>query len=158
MPVERVDRLSERDDVRQDREKVKAVDLAFQQIEKQFGKGSIMRLGQKGAIQQIEAIPTGAISIDYALGIGGVPRGRVIEIFGPESSGKTTLALQVIAEAQKRGGMKEMGFKDLTLAQIVRMRDHGITPGFINHARSRGYQTTDPDEIIRLKNVGLWRD
>jgi hypothetical protein len=54
--------------------------------------------------------------------------------------------------------MKEMGFKDLTLAQIVRMRDHGITPGFINHARSRGYQTTDPDEIIRLKNVGLWRD
>src|SRR5262249_42982228 len=108
MPVERiVDRLadrSERDD-RLDREKVKAVDLAFQQIEKQFGKGSIMRLGQKGAIQQIEAIPTGAISIDYALGIGGVPRGRVIEIFGPESSGKTTLALQVIAEAQKRGGM-----------------------------------------------------
>src|SRR3954454_7230151 len=105
MAVERiVERLSDRDD-RQDREKAKAVALAFQQIEKQFGKGSIMRLGQKGAIQQIEAIPTGAISIDYALGIGGVPRGRVIEIFGPESSGKTTLALQVIAEAQKRGGM-----------------------------------------------------
>src|ERR1044072_4137717 len=103
MPVERND-LPERDD-RQDREKQKAVDLAFQQIEKQFGKGSIMRLGQKGAIQIIEAIPTGAISIDYALGIGGVPRGRVIEIFGPESSGKTTLALQVIAEAQKLGGM-----------------------------------------------------
>src|SRR3954447_14798915 len=108
MPVERVERLADRtdrDDIRQDREKAKAVDLAFQQIEKQFGKGSIMRLGQKGAIQQIEAIPTGAISIDYALGIGGVPRGRVIEIFGPESSGKTTLALQIIAEAQKRGGM-----------------------------------------------------
>ena len=111
MPVERVDRMTERLDrdavldARQDREKAKAVDLAFQQIEKQFGKGSIMRLGQKGAIQQIEAIPTGAISIDYALGIGGVPRGRVIEIFGPESSGKTTLALQVIAEAQKVGGM-----------------------------------------------------
>jgi recombination protein RecA len=108
MPVERLERLADRtdrDDVRPDREKAKAVDLAFQQIEKQFGKGSIMRLGQKGAIQQIEAIPTGAISIDYALGIGGVPRGRVIEIFGPESSGKTTLALQVIAEAQKRGGM-----------------------------------------------------
>jgi len=94
----------ERDD-RQDREKLKAVDLAFSQIEKQFGKGSIMRLGQKGAIQPIEAIPTGAISIDYALGVGGVPRGRVIEIFGPESSGKTTLALQVIAEAQKLGGL-----------------------------------------------------
>jgi recombination protein RecA len=94
----------ERDD-RQDRERLKAVDLAVGQIEKQFGKGSIMRLGQKGAIQPIDAISTGAISIDYALGVGGVPRGRVIEIFGPESSGKTTLALQVIAEAQKLGGM-----------------------------------------------------
>jgi recombination protein RecA len=94
----------ERDD-RQDRERLKAVDLAVGQIEKQFGKGSIMRLGQKGAIQPIDAISTGAISIDYALGIGGVPRGRVVEIFGPESSGKTTLALQVIAEAQKLGGM-----------------------------------------------------
>ncbi|HEX3703946.1 MAG TPA: recombinase RecA [Vicinamibacterales bacterium] len=96
-PVER--------DERQDRERMKAVDLAVGQIEKQFGKGSIMRLGQKGAIQPIDAIPTGAISIDFALGVGGVPRGRVIEIFGPESSGKTTLALQVIAEAQKLGGM-----------------------------------------------------
>src|SRR4051812_20527620 len=92
-------------DERQDKEKLKAVDLAFSQIEKQFGKGSIMRLGQKGAIQPIDAIPTGAISIDYALGVGGVPRGRVIEVFGPESSGKTTLALQIIAEAQKLGGM-----------------------------------------------------
>jgi recombination protein RecA len=92
-------------DERQEKEKLKAVELAFSQIEKQFGKGSIMRLGQKGAIQPIDSIPTGAISIDYALGVGGVPRGRVIEIFGPESSGKTTLALQVIAEAQKLGGM-----------------------------------------------------
>jgi recombination protein RecA len=91
-------------DERQDKEKLKAVDLAFSQIEKQFGKGSIMRLGQKGAIQPIDSIPTGAISIDYALGVGGVPRGRVIEIFGPESSGKTTLSLQIIAEAQKLGG------------------------------------------------------
>ena len=96
--------LVERDD-RMDRERMKAVDLAVGQIEKQFGKGSIMRLGQKGAIQPIDAISTGAISIDYALGIGGMPRGRVIEIFGPESSGKTTLALQVIAEAQRSGGM-----------------------------------------------------
>ena len=95
----------ERIDDRQDREKAKAIELAVGQIEKQFGKGAIMRLGQKGAIQPIDAIPTGAISIDYALGIGGVPRGRVVEIFGPESSGKTTLALQVIAEAQKLGGM-----------------------------------------------------
>ncbi len=96
--------LVERDD-RMDRERMKAVDLAVGQIEKQFGKGSIMRLGQKGAIQPIDAISTGAISIDYALGIGGMPRGRVVEIFGPESSGKTTLALQVIAEAQRNGGM-----------------------------------------------------
>src|SRR5947207_1822305 len=104
--VERIDRpASPGNDDRQDREKVKAVELAVGQIEKQFGKGSIMRLGQKGAIQPIDAIPTGSISIDYALGVGGVPRGRVIEIFGPESSGKTTLALQVIAEAQKFGGM-----------------------------------------------------
>jgi recombination protein RecA len=88
-----------------DRERLKAVDLAVGQIEKQFGKGSIMRLGQKGAIQPIDVIPTGAISIDYALGIGGMPRGRVVEIYGPESSGKTTLALQVIAEAQKLHGM-----------------------------------------------------
>ena len=92
-------------DDRQDRERMKAVELAVGQIEKQFGKGSIMRLGQKGAIQPIDTISTGSISIDFALGVGGVPRGRVIEIFGPESSGKTTLALQVIAEAQKLGGM-----------------------------------------------------
>jgi recombination protein RecA len=102
MSVERVDKMDKDD--RQDRERLKAVELAVGQIEKQFGKGSIMRLGQKGAIQPIEAIPTGSISIDFALGVGGVPRGRVIEIFGPESSGKTTLALQVIAEAQKLGG------------------------------------------------------
>src|SRR5437867_8055253 len=92
-------------DERTDRERARAVDLAVGQIEKQFGKGSIMRLGQKGAIQPIEAIPTGSISIDHALGVGGMPRGRVVEIFGPESSGKTTLALQVIAEAQKIGGV-----------------------------------------------------
>src|SRR5260221_1130915 len=94
----------ERDD-KQDRERLKAVDLAVGQIEKRFGKGSILRLGQNGAIQPIDTIPTGAISIDFALGVGGVPRGRVVEIFGPESSGKTTLALQIIAEAQKLGGM-----------------------------------------------------
>src|SRR4026209_2237795 len=87
------------------KERNKALDIAVVQIEKQFGKGSIMRLGQRGAIAPMDFISTGSISIDYALGIGGVPRGRVGEIFGPESSGKTTLALQVIAEAQKAGGM-----------------------------------------------------
>jgi len=87
------------------KERTKALDIAVGQIEKQFGKGSIMRLGQRNAITPIESISSGAISIDYALGIGGFPRGRVIEIYGPESSGKTTLALHVIAEAQKTGGM-----------------------------------------------------
>ena len=88
-----------------DRERLKAIEMAVGQIEKQFGKGSIMRLGQKDAVAAIPAISTGAVSLDYALGIGGVPRGRVVEIFGPESSGKTTLSLQIIAEAQKLGGM-----------------------------------------------------
>src|SRR6201990_1131533 len=83
----------------------RAIDLALSQIEKQFGKGSIMRLGSKEAIVPISVISTGSISFDAALGVGGVPRGRVIEIFGPESSGKTTITLQIIAEAQKLGGM-----------------------------------------------------
>jgi recombination protein RecA len=86
-------------------EKTRAIDLALSQIEKQFGKGSIMRLGNKEAIVPISVISTGSISFDAALGVGGFPRGRVVEIFGPESSGKTTVALQVVAEAQKAGGM-----------------------------------------------------
>jgi recombination protein RecA len=90
---------------RNDRERLKAIEAAVGQIEKQFGKGSIMRLGGKDAVNVVPAISTGAVSLDFALGIGGVPRGRVIEIFGPESSGKTTLTLQIIAEAQKLGGM-----------------------------------------------------
>jgi recombination protein RecA len=85
-------------------ERLKALEVAVSQIEKQFGKGSIMRLGQQSSVPA-EVISTGALSIDFALGIGGVPRGRVTEVFGPESSGKTTLALQVIAEAQKTGGL-----------------------------------------------------
>jgi recombination protein RecA len=87
------------------KERNKALDIAVGQIEKQFGKGSIMRLGQQGPIAPIDVISTGSISIDYALGVGGIPRGRVVEIYGPESSGKTTLALQVIAQAQRSGGM-----------------------------------------------------
>ena len=88
----------------EEKERTKALDNALTQIEKDFGKGSIMRLGQRGSLT-IDAIPTGAISLDAALGIGGMPRGRVVEIFGPESSGKTTLALEVIAQAQKSGGL-----------------------------------------------------
>jgi recombination protein RecA len=101
-PAERIER---RDDDRTDKERGKAVEMAVGQIEKQFGKGSIMRLGGKDGIAPIPAISTGSISVDWALGVGGLPRGRVIEIFGPESSGKTTLALQTIAQAQKLGGV-----------------------------------------------------
>ncbi len=90
---------------RHDRERLKAIELAVGQIEKQFGKGAIMRMGQKDTIAIMPSISTGSVSLDFALGIGGVPRGRVVEIFGPESSGKTTLTLQIIAEAQKLGGM-----------------------------------------------------
>ena len=86
-------------------EKSRSLELTLSQIEKQFGKGSIMRLGSKDALVPVAVISTGALSIDAALGVGGLPRGRVVEIFGPESSGKTTLALQVVAEAQKTGGM-----------------------------------------------------
>jgi recombination protein RecA len=83
----------------------RALDMAVSQIEKQFGKGSIMRLGEEGAlVKDVPVIPTGSLSLDLALGIGGIPRGRVIEIYGPESSGKTTLALHVVAEAQRMGG------------------------------------------------------
>ena len=88
-----------------EKERSRTLALTLGQIEKQFGKGSILRLGAKEAIVPVSAIPTGSISVDYALGVGGLPRGRICEIFGPESSGKTTIALQVIAEAQKMGGM-----------------------------------------------------
>ena len=86
-------------------EKAKALAAALAQIEKQFGKGSIMRLGEGEAIRDIEVVSTGSLGLDIALGVGGLPRGRVVEIYGPESSGKTTLTLQVIAEMQKQGGV-----------------------------------------------------
>jgi recombination protein RecA len=100
-------------------DRTRAIDLAFAQIEKQFGKGSIMRLGSKEAIVPISVISTGAISFDAALGVGGFPRGRVVEIFGPESSGKTTIALQVVAQAQAQGGMA--AFVDA---------EHALDPGY----------------------------
>ncbi|RZV37552.1 MAG: recombinase RecA [Candidatus Acidulodesulfobacterium acidiphilum] len=86
-------------------QKMKALDLAMAQIEKQFGAGAVMVLGGKPPAENIQSIPTGSLSLDIALGIGGIPKGRVIEIFGPESSGKTTLTLQIVAQAQKRGGI-----------------------------------------------------
>ena len=93
-----------------DDDKKKALDAALAQIEKQYGKGSVMKLGDSSANMNIEVIPTGSLSLDIALGLGGVPRGRIIEVFGPESSGKTTVALHIVAEIQKRGGIA--GFID----------------------------------------------
>jgi len=110
-------------------EREKAIELAVSQIEKQFGKGSIMRLGNDQPLPDVPAIPTGALSLDVALGVGGVPRGRVIEIFGPESSGKTTLALHIIAEAQKLGGIA--AFIDT---------EHALDIGY---ARKLGVRTDD---------------
>ncbi len=91
-------------------EKLKALDAALAQIEKQYGKGSVMKLGDKGSSMDVETVPTGALSLDLALGLGGIPKGRIIEIYGPESSGKTTVTLHMVAEVQKRGGIA--GFID----------------------------------------------
>src|SRR5207249_6298394 len=107
----------------------RAIDLALSQIEKQFGKGAIMRLGEAALAGDIPALPTGSLGLDIALGIGGIPRGRVIEIYGPESSGKTTLALQLVAEGQKRGGI--CAFIDA---------EHALDVGY---ARKLGVKTED---------------
>jgi recombination protein RecA len=104
-----------------DPEKKKNLEITLQQIDKQYGKGSIMRMGDNGPIQKIDVISTGALSLDVALGVGGVPRGRVVEIYGPESSGKTTLALTIIAEAQKTGGK----------AAIIDA-EHALDPAYAN--------------------------
>ena len=85
-------------------EREKALEIALSQIEKQFGKGAIMKLGDAGAKIAVSVVSTGCIELDYALGVGGIPRGRIVEIYGPESSGKTTIALHVVAQAQKEGG------------------------------------------------------
>ena len=112
-----------------DNDRNRAIDLAIGQIEKQFGKGSIMRLGEDAALPDVQTISTGALSLDIALGVGGVPRGRIIEIYGPESSGKTTLALHIVAEAQKLGGIA--AFIDA---------EHALDIGY---ARQLGVRTDD---------------
>ena len=117
---------------KEDREK--ALQMAIAQIEKQFGAGAVMRLGQN-SVQNVEAISTGSLSLDMALGIGGVPRGRIVEIYGPESSGKTTVALQIIAEAQKNGG--EAAFIDVEQHSIRFMRRHSASTSMICLCRSR---------------------
>src|ERR1035441_330853 len=114
-----------------EKERARTLGLTLAQIEKQFGKGSIVRLGSKEAVVQVAAISSGSISLDHALGVGGFPRGRIIEIFGPESSGKTTIALQIIAEAQKVGGMA--AFIDV---------EHALDPGY---ARKLG---VDVDNLL----------
>src|SRR3712207_5384737 len=112
-------------------DKNKALDAALSQIERAFGKGSIMRMGTKSADQEIEVVSTGSLGLDLALGIGGLPKGRIVEIYGPESSGKTTLALHAIAEAQKKGG---------TCAFID--AEHALDPGY---ARKLG---VDVDNLL----------
>src|SRR5881227_1822288 len=107
----------------------RAIDLAVSQIEKQFGKGAIMRLGEGALITDVPALPTGSLGLDIALGIGGIPRGRVVEIYGPESSGKTTLALQLVSEGQKRGGI--CAFIDA---------EHALD---VNYARKLGVRSED---------------
>ncbi|WP_368415225.1 recombinase RecA, partial [Falsiroseomonas sp.] len=110
-------------------DKTKALDAALSQIERSFGKGSIMRMGNKAADAEIEVVSTGSLGLDLALGIGGLPKGRIVEIYGPESSGKTTLALHAIAEAQRRGG---------TCAFID--AEHALDPGY---ARKLGVNVDD---------------
>lgn len=119
--------MAEKD--REKESKMKSLDLAINQIERQFGKGSIMRLGAEEVIHDVPAISTGSLGLDIALGVGGFPRGRVVEIFGPEASGKTTLALQAVAEAQRSGGMA--AFIDV---------EHALD---INYARKLGVKTDD---------------
>jgi len=110
-------------------QKEKAIDLAVSQIERQFGKGAIMRLGTDVILPDVPVIPTGSLALDVALGVGGIPRGRVVEIFGPEASGKTTLALHIIAEAQKKGGIA--GFIDA---------EHALD---VSYSRKLGVKTDD---------------
>ena len=100
-------------------DKVRALDAAIGQIEKQFGKGSVMKLGDSSANMNVETVPTGSLSLDIALGLGGIPKGRIVEIYGPESSGKTTVALHMVAEVQKRGGIA--GFIDA---------EHALDPAY----------------------------
>ena len=120
-------------------DKLKALDAAISQIEKQYGKGSIMKLGDNSAHMNVETIPTGSLSLDIALGLGGLPKGRIIEIYGPESSGKTTVALHAVAEVQKRGGIA--GFIDA---------EHALDPAY---AKNIGVNI---DESVYF-TAGLWR-
>ena len=123
-------------------DKKKALETAMAQIERNYGKGSIMRLGENLGVM-VESIPTGSLSLDLALGIGGLPKGRIIEVYGPESSGKTTLALHVVAEAQKCGG--EVAFIDA---------EHALDP---TYARALGVDSTPCSSPSRTPASRAWR-
>jgi RecA/RadA recombinase len=126
-------------------EKQKALESAISQIERQFGKGSIMKLGEAQSKFHVEVISTGALSLDVALGVGGVPRGRIVEIFGPESSGKTTVALHMVAEAQKGGG---------TAAFID--AEHALDPTYAKNLCVRPFNITGTLPTKLLVTSGLW--
>ena len=106
-------------------EKLKALEAAISKIEKDFGKGAVMKLGESGANMNVETVPTGCLSLDIALGLGGIPKGRIIEVYGPESSGKTTVALHMVAEVQKRGGIAGFIDAEHALDPAIRQQHRG---------------------------------
>src|SRR5205814_3709436 len=130
-----------------------ALELAIAQIERQFGKGSIMRLGVGGPLEEIAVIPTGALPLDVALGVGGLPRGRVTELYGPESSGKTTLALHVIAEAQKQGGVAAFIDAEHALDPIYASRIGVKIDDLLISQADRGEQARQIGEVLVRSNA-----
>src|SRR5437764_9388259 len=131
-----------------------ALELAISSIERQFGKGSVMRLGANGPLEEISVIPTGALSLDAALGIGGLPRGRVVEIYGPESSGKTTLALHVVSEAQRLGGIAAFIDAEHALDPIY-ARNLGVnTDELLISQPDTGEQALEITETLVRPNAG----
>ena len=130
-------------------DKLKALDAAISQIEKQYGKGSIMKLGDNSAHMNVETIPTGSLSLDIALGLGGLPKGRIIEIYGPESSGKTTVALHAVAEVQKRGGIA--GFIDAEHAlDPLYAKNLGVDTANLLVSQPDSGGTSQPEEMTKL--------
>ena len=132
-------------------QKKKALDAALLQIEKQYGKGAVMKLGDPSVQMNIETIPTGSLSLDIALGLGGIPKGRIIEIYGPESSGKTTVTLHMIAEVQKRGGIA--GFIDLSTRSTRWIRSMPRTSAWISTISISPSPTA---ESRRLRSPRRW--
>ena len=136
-------------------ERLKALDAALAQIEKQYGKGSVMKMGDQAGLQ-VETVPTGSLSLDIALGAGGVPKGRIVEIYGPESSGKTTVALHMVAEVQKRGGIA--GFIDAQATLIKTSAEANCRQWPITQAPVNGDENMSFDDAVaRRKQAYLQR-